>query len=89
MPLWLCPSAPVCVQVRVLEASIDDSHGDCGNMIAAVGSFAIEQGKQRGTSKGAFVLFRACVVPVWYLFSACLVPVRGVFLFRIYCCCLD
>ena len=26
------------------EASIDDSHGDCGNMLAAVASFAVESG---------------------------------------------
>lgn len=31
-------------QVRVNDRSIDNSHGDCGNMIAAVGSFAIEKG---------------------------------------------
>ena len=31
-------------QVRVAKASVDDSHGDCGNMLAAVASFAVERG---------------------------------------------
>lgn len=31
-------------QCRVLEESVDHSHGDCGNMIAAVLPFAVERG---------------------------------------------
>jgi len=31
-------------QLRVEEASVDHSHGDCGNMLAAVGPFALERG---------------------------------------------
>jgi len=31
-------------QCRVGEASVDHSHGDCGNMLAAVGPFALECG---------------------------------------------
>jgi len=31
------------VQSRVEEFGVDDSHGDCGNMIAALGPFAIEK----------------------------------------------
>jgi 2-methylaconitate cis-trans-isomerase PrpF len=35
-------------QVRVAEPSVDSSHGDCGNMIAAVGAFALEEGLVAG-----------------------------------------
>jgi 2-methylaconitate cis-trans-isomerase PrpF len=31
-------------QCRVAEASVDHSHGDCGNMVAAVAPFALERG---------------------------------------------
>jgi 2-methylaconitate cis-trans-isomerase PrpF len=31
-------------QVEVENNKIDGSHGDCGNMISAVGCFAIEKG---------------------------------------------
>lgn len=34
-------------QCNVRERSVDRSHGDCGNMIAAVGSFALERGLVR------------------------------------------